>query len=77
MTDLHVGESAEGHATIQAMIILGVILILIGAAIAYFFSPERLAQFGGAVLVIAGVILLLIGVLDHADVETAWRSSWG
>jgi hypothetical membrane protein len=59
------------------MIILGVILILVGAALAFFLSPERLAQFGGAVLVIVGVILLLLGVLDHANVETALRSSWG
>jgi hypothetical protein len=53
------------------MLILGVLLILVGAAIAYFFSPERLAQFGGAVLVIVGVILVVLGALDHADVDTA------
>lgn len=58
------------------MLILGVLLILVGAAIAYFFSPERLAQFGGAVLVIVGVILVVLGALDHADVNTALRSSW-
>lgn len=68
------------------MIILGVVLIIIGAAILYFFRPERFAQFGGAVLVLIGVLLVLLGVLNTADVDldtsvrtafAALRSSWG
>lgn len=61
------------------MLIIGIILVIVGAAILYFFSPERLAQFGGAVLLLLGVVLVLLGVLDasDADLDTAWRSSWG
>jgi C4-dicarboxylate transporter len=51
------------------MIILGVVLVIVGAAILYFFSPERFAQFGGAVLLLIGVLLVLLGVLDTADVN--------
>lgn len=50
------------------MLILGVILIIVGAAIIYFFNPERLAQFGGAILLLVGVLLVLFGVLDAGDV---------
>lgn len=50
------------------MIIIGIILAVVGAALLYFF-PERLARFGGAVFLILGIVLVLLGVLDTADVN--------
>jgi hypothetical protein len=69
------------------MIILGVILILVGAAVWHFFSSERFLAFIGVVVALIGLLLVVVGALDAADVETAQhavrvafaalRSSWG
>lgn len=50
------------------MLILGLILIVVGAAVAYFF-PDQFARFAGAVCVILGLILVILGVVDAGDVQ--------
>jgi uncharacterized membrane protein YfcA len=50
------------------MILIGLILVIVGAAILYFI-PERWARFAGGVLLVLGLLLVLVGVFDVADLE--------
>jgi Flp pilus assembly protein protease CpaA len=64
------------------MIVLGIILLVIGALVAYFGRPrEQLIYWAGLIIFVVGVILVILGVLDASDVKTAAveyvRSSWG
>jgi hypothetical protein len=56
------------------LIIVGVILIIVGAALLWFFSAERILQFIGAVLALVGLVLVIIGVFDVAKVESTTAS---
>lgn len=56
------------------MIVLGIILIIVGAALGYFFA-ERFVRFAAAVLVLLGLVLVVIAVLDASDVNT--HASYG
>lgn len=51
------------------MLILGLILILVGALVFYFLGPEPLVRFAGGVLIVIGLFLVALGVLDIADVD--------
>jgi putative Mn2+ efflux pump MntP len=67
------------------MLVLGIILIVVGAAIGYFFRPDRFAEFAAAILVIVGVVLVIIGAVNttgsHVDTSSsganALRASYG
>jgi uncharacterized membrane protein YfcA len=70
------------------ILILGVILIIAGALVFQYLGPEPIVRFAGALLVLVGIVLVIIGVLDVADVqfssvqladegEEVLRSSWG
>jgi hypothetical protein len=59
------------------MLILGVILIVVGAAIGYFFRPDRFAEFAAAVLVIVGVVLVIFGALNTTDAHAATLATYG
>ena len=50
------------------MIVLGIILIVVGAALGYFF-PDQIVRFAAFILVIGGLVLVLLGVLDTSDVN--------
>jgi uncharacterized membrane protein YbhN (UPF0104 family) len=50
------------------VVVLGLILLLVGAALVYFV-PERFVRFGGIVLFVLGLVLVIVGVLDVADVR--------
>lgn len=58
------------------LIILGIALILIGALVFAYLPPELIIRLAAGLLVVAGIVLLLLGVFDAADIELA-RSSWG
>jgi uncharacterized membrane protein YfcA len=73
------------------MLIIGVILILVGALVLYFLGPEPIVRFAGAVLVVIGLVLVVLALVDTADVSVddhgqsgqsqpqkiLARSSWG
>lgn len=62
------------------MIVLGVILLALGALFAYLGRGERVAQGVGVVFAVAGAVLLIIGVLDLADAQahaSAAAKYWG
>jgi hypothetical protein len=50
------------------MIIIGLILLVVGGAVAYFF-PDQIPRFCGAVCCILGLILVVLGVADAGDVN--------
>lgn len=50
------------------MILIGLLLIIVGAAVAYFF-PDQLPRFAGFVCVVFGLILVVLGVADTGDVH--------
>ena len=57
----------------MVLLILGIIAVAAGAYLATHFA-DPFARFGGAVLVVLGLVLALFGVLDlidagHADVH--------
>lgn len=52
------------------MIVLGIILIIVGAALFYFFA-EPIVRFIAAVLALLGLVLVVLAVLDASDVDTA------
>ena len=53
------------------MLILGIILLLIGATVAYFGRPrEQLLVAAGVVIFLVGVVLVIIWALDAGDVNT-------
>lgn len=66
------------------MILLGLILIIIGAALFYFFA-EPIVRFIAAVLAILGLVLVILAVADAGDLSLGDnnhaanppRSSWG
>lgn len=51
------------------MIVLGIVLIIVGAALAYFVG-EQIARFAAVVLVLLGLLLVVLGVLDTADTHS-------
>jgi hypothetical protein len=51
------------------MLIIGIILIIVGAALYYFFQPERLLMFIGAVLALVGLVLVIVAILGSSDVN--------
>lgn len=51
------------------MLILGLILILVGALVLYFLGPEPLVRFAGACLVVIGLVLVVLGLVDVSDVD--------
>jgi hypothetical protein len=54
------------------VIVLGVVLLIIGAALVYFGRPrEQALVVVGALIAIGGAILFVIGLLDRADTNTA------
>lgn len=66
------------------LIILGLIVVVVGAAILHL-TADRWARLAGGVLIALGLILVVIGVFNVADVNVddadaavkAARSSWG
>jgi uncharacterized membrane protein len=62
------------------MLVLGIILLVVGAVVAYLGRPrDQLIVIAGVIIFGAGAILVLLAVLDTADVNTAMeplRSSW-
>lgn len=66
------------------MLILGIILIIAGALVLAYLGPEPIVRLAGALLVLVGIVLVLFGIFDVADVHVAddgeslpLRSSWG
>ena len=61
------------------MIVLGVILLALGGLLAYFGRARagEVAFWAGVLIAVGGAILFVLGILHEADVETAFRSSWG
>lgn len=63
------------------LLILGVILIIAGALVFQYLGSEPIVRFAGALLVLVGVVFVIVGALDVADVRLsdvdALRSSWG
>lgn len=54
------------------MITVGVVLLLIGALVAYFGRPrEQVVYAAGLLIAAVGAVLLLIGLLDTADAHDA------
>jgi hypothetical protein len=52
------------------MLIAGIVLVLVGVAILYFASGHRAANFGGAALVVLGVIALIVWLIDRSGADT-------
>jgi hypothetical protein len=53
------------------MLILGIILMLVGAAVAYFGRPrEQLFVAAGVVIFLIGVVLVIVWALAAGDVNT-------
>lgn len=53
------------------MLILGIILLLVGACVAYFGRPhEQLFVAAGVVIFLIGVVLVIIWALSAGDVNT-------
>lgn len=53
------------------MLVLGIILLLIGAVTAYFGRPrEQLIVYAGVIIFLIGVVVLIIWALDVGDVNT-------
>lgn len=53
------------------MLILGIILLLVGAVIAYFGRPrEELIVWAGVIIFLIGVVLIVIWALAAGDVDT-------
>jgi len=48
---------------------IGIILIIVGAAVWHFLGSERFIAFIGAVLALIGLVLVLVGALGGADVD--------
>lgn len=62
------------------MIVLGIILIVVGAVVAYI-ATDRAINIIGIVLAAVGLVLVLLGALDAGDVNLHEsvihaRSSW-
>lgn len=64
------------------MILLGLILIIVGVALFYFFA-EPIVRFVAAVLVLLGLVLVILAVADAGDLSldndhaaSPSRSSW-
>jgi sulfite exporter TauE/SafE len=58
--------------------ILGIILLLIGAAVAYFGRPrEQLIVWAGVIIFLIGVVLIVLALLPADADASAFRSSWG
>lgn len=54
------------------MIVLGVVLLVVGGLLAYFGRPrEKLILWAGVAIFAAGLLLLVIGLLDRADAHAA------
>ena len=53
------------------MLILGIILLIIGALVAYFGRPrEQLIVWAGIIIFAIGVLLIILFALDVGDVNT-------
>lgn len=50
------------------MLIIGIVLLLVGAGLIYLV-PDRLVRFAGGAVLILGLVLVLLGVLDAGDVN--------
>ena len=66
----------------MGLILIGVILCVVGAALFYFAPQERAVRFAGGVLIVCGVIAVIVGLfliadVDVDDAEAMVRSSWG
>lgn len=60
------------------MLVLGIILLVVGAVVAYLGRPrEQLIYIAGIIIFAVGVILVLLAVLDISDADAYVRSSWG
>jgi uncharacterized membrane protein YfcA len=51
------------------MLIIGVILILVGALVLAFLGPEPIVRFAGAALIVIGLVLVVLALVDTADVN--------
>ncbi len=50
------------------MLILGIVLLVVGAGLIYLV-PDKLVRYAGGVCLILGIVLVLLGVLDAGDVN--------
>jgi predicted membrane-bound dolichyl-phosphate-mannose-protein mannosyltransferase len=62
------------------LLIIGVVLIIVGALVYRELGPEPIVRLAAALLVLAGVILAILGIVALADVHSAdavIQSSYG
>lgn len=52
------------------LLIIGVILVLVGAVVYRELGPEPLVRLAAALLVIGGIVCAVIGIVEIADVHT-------
>jgi hypothetical protein len=59
------------------LLIIGVVLVVVGAAIYRELGPEPIVRIAAAVLVLGGIVCILLGILDLADSSDSAHASYG
>jgi p-aminobenzoyl-glutamate transporter AbgT len=52
------------------LLIIGIVLILLGAVVYRELGPEPLVRLAAALLVLGGIVCAIVGIVDIADVHT-------